>query len=86
VRRLLKDARAGRFDALCVYKLDRLTRSLADLLNIVNLLGGDIALVSLTEDFNTDSAMGRAMLKIMGTFAELESEQKPRGCGWRCST
>ena len=62
-----------RGDVLVVYKLDRLARSLSDLLRIIERLQAcEVGLKSLTEPIETTSAVGRLMLQIVGAFAEFE--------------
>lgn len=64
-----------RGDTLCVWKLDRFSRSLRDLLNqLFELEGRGISLVSLTQNFDTSTPMGRLMVQIIGGFAEFERE------------
>ena len=73
--RLLGDVRAGRIDTVIVTKLDRLTRSVRDFYDIWSIFEkAGVELVSLGDNFDTCTAMGRAMLKIIVLFAELERE------------
>ena len=59
-QRLLTDIRAGRIDIVVVYKVDRLTRSLADFARLVELFDAQgVSFVSVTQQFNTTSSMGR---------------------------
>ena len=75
LRRLLADAKAGRFNALVVYRLDRLSRSLRDFLEIHEFLEKQgISLVSTTESLNTGSPHGRMMVNILLSFAQYERE------------
>lgn len=68
---LLKKLQKG--DHLIVYKLDRLARSLTDLLRLIEFLQSrDVGLKSLTEPIDTVSALGRLMLQIVGAFGEFE--------------
>lgn len=70
----LDDAKAKKFSNLAIVKLDRLTRSVADLLAMVKIFERHhIALVSLTESLDGASATGRLMLSILGSIAEWES-------------
>ncbi|EIG63591.1 recombinase family protein [Bradyrhizobium sp. WSM1253] len=75
LKRLLTDVKAGRIDVIVVYKIDRLSRSMLDFLNLVELfetLG--VTFVSVTQLFNTKDAMGRMALNILVTFAQFERE------------
>lgn len=72
--RMLAAARAGELDAVVVWKVDRLARSLREFVRVTELLDAEgVALVSVNESLDTSSPMGRAMLQIIGVFAELES-------------
>src|SRR5580693_9149829 len=60
LQRLLADIRAGRIDIVVVYKVDRLTRSLTDFARLVEIFDGEgVSFVSVTQQFNTTSSMGR---------------------------
>ena len=73
LHRVLDQLRKG--DTLVVWKLDRLSRSLRDLLTILERLDGEgIRFQSLTESIDTSTASGRAMMKMVGVFAEFERE------------
>lgn len=73
VQELLTDAEQEKFDVVIVYRLDRLTRRLSNLTSLVELfLKHDIELKSLTENLDISSLSGRAMLQILGVFAEFE--------------
>ena len=75
LRRLLDDVQAGRIEAVVVYKVDRLTRSLADFARIIELLEKHRAsFVSVTQAFNTTSSMGRLTLNVLLSFAQFERE------------
>lgn len=75
LQRLLKDVEEGRIDNVLVYKLDRLTRSLIDLMEMINFFEKyDCSLNSHTEKLDTSNAVGRMFVKILGTFAEFERE------------
>jgi DNA invertase Pin-like site-specific DNA recombinase len=75
LRRLLEDAKAGRIDVIVVYKVDRLTRSLADFAKMVDLFdGAEVSFVSVTQAFNTTSSMGRLTLNVLLSFAQFERE------------
>lgn len=72
---LLADVRAGKIDVIVVYKVDRLTRSLADFAKIVEVLDGHSAsFVSVTQAFNTTTSMGRLTLNVLLSFAQFERE------------
>src|SRR5258707_9765915 len=74
-QRLLTDIRAGRIDIVVVYKVDRLTRSLADFARLVELFDADaVTFVSVTQQFNTTSSMGRLTLNVLLSFAQFERE------------
>jgi site-specific DNA recombinase len=71
--RMLSDARAGKFAVLLVYRVDRLSRALKDVLTAVDdLREAGVTFRSMTESFDTSTPMGMAMLQMLGTFAELE--------------
>jgi DNA invertase Pin-like site-specific DNA recombinase len=73
--RLLQDIRAGRVDTIVVYKIDRLTRSLADFARIVDVLDScSASFVSVTQSFNTQTSMGRLTLNVLLSFAQFERE------------
>jgi DNA invertase Pin-like site-specific DNA recombinase len=75
LKRLLADVDAGRVDTVVVYKVDRLTRSLADFAKIVERLDAEGAsFVSVTQAFNTTSSMGRLTLNVLLSFAQFERE------------
>jgi DNA invertase Pin-like site-specific DNA recombinase len=72
---LLADIRAGRIDTVVVYKVDRLTRSLADFAKLVELFDRHaVSFVSITQSFNTTSSMGRLTLNVLLSFAQFERE------------
>ena len=72
---LLADVVAGRIDVVVIYKIDRLTRSLADFARIVEVLEKHGAsFVSVTQSFNTKTSMGRLMLHVLLSFAQFERE------------
>jgi len=76
VRRLTSEVKAGRVSAVIVWKLDRLTRSVRDLLDLLDLLHKHHArLVSITESLDTQSAVGRMVMTILGAVAQMEREQ-----------
>ena len=75
VTRLLADIRAGKLDTVVVYKVDRLTRSLTDFAKIVEVFdAGGVAFVSVTQQFNTTTSMGRLTLNMLLSFAQFERE------------
>jgi site-specific DNA recombinase len=75
LQRLLADITAGRVDTVVVYKIDRLTRSLADFAKIVEILDAKGAsFVSVTQQFNTTTSMGRLTLNVLLSFAQFERE------------
>src|SRR5580692_9257918 len=74
-QRLLTDIRAGRIDIVVVYKVDRLTRSLADFARLIELFDAQgVSFVSVTQQFNTTSSMGRLTLNVLLSFAQFERE------------
>lgn len=75
LQQLLADIKAGKVDCIVVYKIDRLTRSLADFARIVEVLDASSAsFVSVTQAFNTTSSMGRLTLNVLLSFAQFERE------------
>lgn len=75
IKQLLDDVQAGRVDIIVVYKVDRLTRSLADFAKIVEILDEKGAsFVSVTQAFNTTTSMGRLTLNVLLSFAQFERE------------
>lgn len=74
-QRLLEDAKAKKFDVLICYRLDRISRNVADFSTTLEVLQKyDIDFVSIREQFDTSSPMGRAMIYIASVFAQLERE------------
>src|SRR5271157_2081657 len=72
---LLGDIRAGRIDIVVVYKVDRLTRSLADFARLVELFDAQgVSFVSVTQQFNSTSSMGRLTLNVLLSFAQFERD------------
>ena len=72
---LLEDVRAGKVDVIVVYKVDRLTRSLADFAKLVELFDAhNVSFVSVTQQFNTTTSMGRLTLNVLLSFAQFERE------------
>src|SRR6266571_3303454 len=75
LQRLLGDIRSGKIDVIVVYKVDRLTRSLADFAKLVELFDQhNVSFVSVTQQFNTTTSMGRLTLNILLSFAQFERE------------
>jgi site-specific DNA recombinase len=75
LQRLLADVQAGKIDVIVVYKVDRLTRSLADFAKLVELFDGHgVSFVSVTQQFNTTTSMGRLTLNVLLSFAQFERE------------
>jgi len=75
LKQLLADVRAHKIDIVLVYKVDRLTRSLADFAKIVEVFDAcDVSFVSVTQQFNTTSSMGRLTLNVLLSFAQFERE------------
>src|SRR5690349_546919 len=75
LQRLLADIAAGRVNTIVVYKIDRLTRSLADFAKIVEILDArGASFVSVTQQFNTTTSMGRLTLNVLLSFAQFERE------------
>jgi site-specific DNA recombinase len=74
-KRLLSDVSAGKIDVVVVYKVDRLTRSLSDFAKIVDIFEKhSVSFVSVTQQFNTTSSIGRLTLNILLSFAQFERE------------
>jgi site-specific DNA recombinase len=75
LQQLLTDIRDGKIDVVVVYKIDRLTRSLADFAKIVEIFDArDVSFVSVTQQFNTTTSMGRLTLNVLLSFAQFERE------------
>jgi DNA invertase Pin-like site-specific DNA recombinase len=75
LQRLLEDIRARKIDVIIVYKVDRLTRSLADFAKLVELFDShSVSFVSVTQQFNTTTSMGRLTLNVLLSFAQFERE------------
>jgi site-specific DNA recombinase len=72
---LLADIQARKIDIVVVYKVDRLTRSLGDFAKLVELFEGhEVSFVSVTQQFNTTTSMGRLTLNVLLSFAQFERE------------
>lgn len=75
LKALLEDVRQRKIDIVVVYKIDRLSRSLRDFLNLVTLFEAhNVTFVAVTQSFNTTTSMGRLMLNILLSFAQFERE------------
>ncbi len=75
LKQLLADIQAKRVDVIVVYKVDRLTRSLADFAKIVEVLEAQgVSFVAVTQQFNTTTSMGRLTLNVLLSFAQFERE------------
>ena len=75
LKQLLADIAAGKVDVVVLYKVDRLTRSLADFARIVEVLDkSGASFVSVTQAFNTTTSMGRLTLNVLLSFAQFERE------------
>ncbi len=75
LQQLLADIRARKVDTVVVYKVDRLTRSLADFAKIVEVFDRrGVSFVSVTQQFNTTTSMGRLTLNMLLSFAQFERE------------
>src|SRR5207344_2555613 len=75
LQQLLNDIRAHRISVIVVYKVDRLTRSLADFAKLVELFDAHgVSFVSVTQQFNTTTSMGRLTLNVLLSFAQFERE------------
>src|SRR5436309_7353771 len=75
LQRLLADVKARRVNVIVVYKVDRLTRSLADFAKLVELFDAHgVSFVSVTQQFNTTTSMGRLTLNVLLSFAQFERE------------
>src|SRR6266446_3743855 len=75
LKKLLADIGAGKIDVVVVYKIDRLTRSLADFAKLVEAFDAkSISFVAVTQQFNTTTSMGRLTLNVLLSFAQFERE------------
>jgi site-specific DNA recombinase len=75
LQRLLADVKARKVQVIVVYKVDRLTRSLADFAKLVELFDAHgVSFVSVTQQFNTTTSMGRLTLNVLLSFAQFERE------------
>lgn len=79
LQRLLSDVGAKKVGVIVVYKVDRLTRSLADFAKLVEVFDGQgVSFVSVTQQFNTTTSMGRLTLNVLLSFAQFERESAKR--------
>ena len=75
LKRLIADIEAGQIDVIVVYKVDRLTRALADFAKLVEVFDRrGVSFVSITQQFNTTTSMGRLTLNVLLSFAQFERE------------
>ena len=75
LKRLLADVETGKVDVVVVYKIDRLTRSLADFAKLVEAFDAkSVSFVAVTQQFNTTTSMGRLTLNVLLSFAQFERE------------
>ena len=75
LQRMLSDLKAGKIDVIVVYKVDRLSRSLADFAQMMKVFDDhEVSFVSVTQQFNTSSSMGRLTLNVLLSFAQFERE------------
>ncbi|MGH9511375.1 MAG: recombinase family protein [Terriglobales bacterium] len=75
LKRLLEDAARNKIDTVVVYNVDRLTRSLSDFAKIIDIFDAHgVTFVSVTQQFNTTSSMGRLTLNVLLSFAQFERE------------
>ncbi len=75
LQRMMEDIRAGKVDVVVVYKIDRLSRSMFDFLGMIKFFDEhNVSFVSVTQDLNTDTAMGRLVLNVLQSFAQFERE------------
>ena len=95
LKKLMADIAEGKVNTVVVYKVDRLTRSLADFAKIIEQFDAQgVTFVSVTQQFNTTTSMGRLTLNVLLSFAQFEREvtgerirdkiaaSKAKGCGW----
>src|SRR6266550_1633430 len=75
LKRLLADVEAGRIDCVVTYKIDRLSRSLLDFARIIGIFEKHhVSFVSITQQFNSATSMGRLVLNVLLSFAQFERE------------
>lgn len=77
LQQMLQDVHTGRLDMIAVYKLDRLSRSQKDTLTLIEdeFIAHNVEFVSMSENFDTSTPFGRAMIGILSVFAQLEKDQ-----------
>lgn len=77
LQKLIRDIPSGNFDTILVYKLDRLSRSQKDTMRLIEdeFLANNIAFISMSENFDTGTPFGRAMIGVLSVFAQLERDQ-----------
>jgi site-specific DNA recombinase len=84
LERLLEDVRGGRIDTIVVYKIDRLTRSLADFSRIVDVLDAhEASFISITQAFSTTTSMGRLTLNVLPASLSSSARSEPSACATR---
>ena len=75
LKQLLADIQTGQIDVVVVYKVDRLTRALSDFAKLVDIFDRcGVSFVSITQQFNTTTSMGRLTLNVLLSFAQFERE------------
>jgi site-specific DNA recombinase len=75
LQRMIDDIKAGKIDIVLVYKIDRLSRSMLDFLGMIKFFDEyNVSFVSVTQDLNTNTAMGRLVLNVLQSFAQFERE------------
>lgn len=75
LQQLIADVEEGLVDVIVIYKLDRLTRSLADFIRLIDVFEANgVTFVSVTQSFDTQDTMGRLVLNVLLTFAQFERE------------
>src|SRR5271166_2864612 len=75
LKRLIADIESGQIDVVVVYKVDRLTRALSDFARLVDVFDRrSVSFVSITQQFNTTTSMGRLTLNVLLSFAQFERE------------
>lgn len=74
-KEMLKDIKAGKINAVLCYRLDRISRNIGDFANLINELAAvEVGFISIKEQFDTNTPMGRAMMYIASVFSQLERE------------
>jgi DNA invertase Pin-like site-specific DNA recombinase len=98
LKRLLEGISSGKIDTVAVYKVDRLTRSLSDFAKIIEIFDArKVSFVSVTQQFNTTTSMGRLTLNVLLSFARSSARspgsvlgtrslpRRERACGWEAA-